>query len=176
MKFSQQFGSYNSGFWNANGQLKVKNSFLSVNQKRGSYRRVFQDSQIESPGLISSLSHFTFDMTNRLKGRVLDGNLEWNFTKDNQEFDNTRDFNVINSVNELAALRFDGALMMLGEVEVALASHKLAENQNLSNERGFIDRSLDHYSNKLDLRKYLNLNKVEWMFGAQAEESKLNFW
>ena len=176
LKFSQQFGSYNSGFWNANGQLKVKNSFLSVNQKRGSYRRVFQDSQIESPGLISSLSHFTFDMTNRLKGRVLDGNLEWNFTKDNQEFDNTRDFNVINSVNELAALRFDGALMMLGEVEVALASHKLAENQNLSNERGFIDRSLDHYSNKLDLRKYLNLNKVEWMFGAQAEESKLNFW
>ena len=176
LKFSQQFGSYNSGFWNANGQLKVKNSFLSVNQKRGSYRRVFQDSQIESPGLISSLSHFTFDMINRLKGRVLDGNLEWNFTKDNQEFDNTRDFNVINSVNELAALRFDGALMMLGEVEVALASHKLAENQNLSNERGFIDRSLDHYSNKLDLRKYLNLNKVEWMFGAQAEESKLNFW
>ena len=176
LKFSQQFGSYNSGFWNANGQLKVKNSFLSVNQKRGSYRRVFQDSQIESPGLISSLSHFTFDMTNRLKGRVLDGNLEWNFTKDNQEFDNTRDFNVINSVNELAALRFDGALMMLGEVEIALASHKLAENQNLSNERGFIDRSLDHYSNKLDLRKYLNLNKVEWMFGAQAEESKLNFW
>ena len=65
------------------------------------------------------MSHFTFDMTNRLKGRVLDGNLEWNFTKDNQKFDNTRDFNVINSVNELAALRFDGALMMLGEVEVA---------------------------------------------------------
>ena len=176
LKFSQQFGSYNSGFWNANGQLKVKNSFLSVNQKRGSYRRVFQDSQIESPGLISNLSHFTFDMTNRFKGKVIDGNLEWNFTKDIQEFDNTRDFNVINSVNELAALRFDGALMMLGEVEVALASHKLVENQNLSNDRGFIDRSLDHYSNKLDLRKYLNLNKVEWMFGAQAEESKLNFW
>lgn len=176
LKFAQQFGSYNSGFWNANGQLKVKNSFLSVNQKRGSYRRVFQDSQIESPGLISNLSHFTFDMTNRFKGKVIDGNLEWNFTKDIQEFDNTRDFNVINSVNELAALRFDGALMMLGEVEVALASHKLVENQNLSNERGFIDRSLDHYSNKLDLRKYLNLNKVEWMFGAQAEESKLNFW
>ena len=85
------------------------------------------------------------------------------------------DLNVINSSNELRALRFDGAAMILGEVEVAFASHKLSEQQNLRNERGFIDRSIDHFSNKIDLRKYLNLNKVEWMFGAQAEESKLNF-
>ena len=176
LKFSQQFGSYDSGFWNANGQLKIKNSFLSINQKRGSYKRIFQDSQIESPGLTSGLSHFALDMTNRFNNKALNGNLEWNFTKDNQRFDNTRDLNVINSSNELAALRFDGALMILGEVEVAFASHKLSEQQNLRNERGFIDRSIDHFSNKIDLRKYLNLNKVEWMFGAQAEESKLNFW
>ena len=176
LKFSQQFGSYDSGFWNANGQLKIKNSFLSINQKRGSYKRIFQDSQIESPGLTSGLSHFALDMTNRFNNKALNGNLEWNFTKDDQRFDNTRDLNVINSSNELAALRFDGALMILGEVEVAFASHKLSEQQNLRNERGFIDRSIDHFSNKIDLRKYLNLNKVEWMFGAQAEESKLNFW
>ena len=176
LKFSQQFGSYDSGFWNANGQLKIKNSFLSINQKRGSYKRIFQDSQIESPGLTSGLSHFALDITNRFNNKALNGNLEWNFTKDNQRFDNTRDLNVINSSNELAALRFDGALMILGEVEVAFASHKLSEQQNLRNERGFIDRSIDHFSNKIDLRKYLNLNKVEWMFGAQAEESKLNFW
>lgn len=176
LKFSQQFGSYDSGFWNANGQLKIKNSFLSINQKRGSYKRIFQDSQIESPGLTSGLSHFAFDMTNRFNNKALNGNLEWNFTKDDQRFDNTRDLNVINSSNELAALRFDGALMILGEVEVAFASHKLSEQQNLRNERGFIDRSINHFSNKIDLRKYLNLNKVEWMFGAQAEESKLNFW
>ena len=176
LKFSQQFGSYDSGFWNANGQLKIKNSFLSINQKRGSYKRIFQDSQIESPGLTSGLSHFALDITNRFNNKALNGNLEWNFTKDDQRFDNTRDLNVINSSNELAALRFDGALMILGEVEVAFASHKLSEQQNLRNERGFIDRSIDHFSNKIDLRKYLNLNKVEWMFGAQAEESKLNFW
>ena len=176
LKFSQQFGSYDSGFWNANGQLKIKNSFLSINQKRGSYKRIFQDSQIESPGLTSGLSHFALDMTNRFNNKALNGNLEWNFTKDDQRFDNTRDLNLINSSNELAALRFDGALMILGEVEVAFASHKLSEQQNLRNERGFIDRSIDHFSNKIDLRKYLNLNKVEWMFGAQAEESKLNFW
>ena len=176
LKFSQQFGSYDSGFWNANGQLKIKNSFLSINQKRGSYKRIFQDSQIESPGLTSGLSHFALDMTNRFNNKALNGNLEWNFTKDDQRFDNTRDLNVINSSNELAALRFDGALMILGEVEVAFASHKLSEQQNLRNERGFIDRSIDHFSNKIDLRKYLNLNKVEWMFGAQVEESKLNFW
>ena len=176
LKFSQQFGSYDSGFWNANGQLKIKNSFLSINQKRGSYKRIFQDSQIESPGLTSGLSHFALDMTNRFNNKALNGNLKWNFTKDDQRFDNTRDLNVINSSNELAALRFDGALMILGEVEVAFASHKLSEQQNLRNERGFIDRSINHFSNKIDLRKYLNLNKVEWMFGAQAEESKLNFW
>ena len=176
VKISQQFGSYDSGFWNANGQLKIKNSFLSINQKRGSYKRIFQDSQIESPGLNSSLSHSAFDMTNRLKNKFVNGNLEWNFTNDKQIFDNTRDQNTINSTNQLAGVRYDGVLWFLGEVELAFASHNLSEAQDLSNQRGYISRSLDHSSNKVDARKYINLNKVEWMFGAQAEDSKLNLF
>jgi len=176
LKVSQQFGSYNSGFWNANGQLKIKNSFLSINQKRGSYRRIFQDSKIESSGLISSLSHLAFDMTNRLNNRVMNGNLEWNFTQDKQIFDNTRDLNKINSTNQLAGMRYDGIVWLLGEVEFAVASHNLSELQDLNNQRGYIYRSLDNNSNKIDIRKYINLNKVEWMFGAQAEDSKLIFW
>ena len=176
LKVSQQFGSYNSGFWNANGQLKIKNSFLSINQKRGSYRRIFQDSKIESLGLTSSLSHLAFDMTNRLKNRAMNGNLEWNFTQDKQIFDNTRDLNKINSTNRLAGMRYDGIVWLLGEVEFAVASHNLSELQDLNNQRGYIYRSLDNNSNKIDIRKYINLNKVEWMFGAQAEDSKLIFW
>ena len=176
LKVSQQFGSYNSGFWNANGQLKIKNSFLSINQKRGSYRRIFQDSKIESSGLISSLSHLAFDMTNRLNNRAMNGNLEWNFTQDKQIFDNTRDLNKINSTNQLAGMRYDGIVWLLGEVEFAVASHNLSELQDLNNQRGYIYRSLDNNSNKIDIRKYINLNKVEWMFGAQAEDSKLIFW
>ena len=176
VKISQQFGSYDSGFWNANGQLKIKNSFLSINQKRGSYKRIFQDSQIDSPGLNSSLSHSAFDMTNRLKNKFINGNLEWNFTQDKQIFDNTRDQNTINSTNQLAGVRYDGVLWFLGEVELAFASHNLSEAQDLSNQRGYISRSLDHNSNKVDARKYINLNKVEWMFGAQAEDSKLNLF
>jgi len=176
LKVSQQFGSYNSGFWNANGQLKIKNSFLSINQKRGSYRRIFQDSKIESSGLTSSLSHLAFDMTNRLKNRAMNGNLEWNFTQDKQIFDNTRDLNKINSTNRLAGMRYDGIVWLLGEVEFAVASHNLSELQDLNNQRGYIYRSLDNNSNKIDIRKYINLNKVEWMFGAQAEDSKLIFW
>ena len=176
VKISQQFGSYDSGFWNANGQLKIKNSFLSINQKRGSYKRIFQDSQIESPGLNSTLSHSAFDMTNRLKNKFVNGNLEWNFTNDKQIFDNNRDQNTINSTNQLAGVRYDGVLWFLGEVELAFASHNLSEAQDLSNQRGYISRSLDHSSNKVDARKYINLNKVEWMFGAQAEDSKLNLF
>ena len=176
LKFSQQFGSYESGFWNANGQLKINNSFLSLNQKRGSYKRIFQDSQIDSPELSSGLSHSAFDMTNRLKNNFINGNLEWNFTQDKQVFDNTRDRNTINSTNQLAGMRYDGIFWLLGEVELAFASHNLSETQNLNNQRGYITRSLDHNSNKVDVRKYINLNKVEWMFGAQAEDSKLNFF
>ena len=67
-------------------------------------------------------------------------------------------------------------LWFLGEVELAFASHNLSEAQDLSNQRGYISRSLDHSSNKVDARKYINLNKVEWMFGAQAEDSKLNLF
>ena len=176
VKVSQQFGSYASGFWNANAQLKLKKSFLSLNQKRGSYKRIFQDSQIDSPGLNSGLSHSALDMTNRFKNTLMNGNLEWNFTQDKQVFDNTRDQNTINSTNQLAGVRYDGILWFIGEVELAFASHNLSETQDLNNQRGSISRSLDHNSNKIDARKYINLNKVEWMFGAQAEDSKLNFF
>ena len=113
---------------------------------------------------------------NRLKNIFVNGNLEWNFTNDKQLFDNTRDQNTINSTNQLAGVRYDGVLWFLGEVELAFASHNLSEAQDLSNQRGFISRSLDHSSNKVDARKYINLNKVEWMFGAQAEDSKLNLF
>ncbi len=176
LKISQQFGSYDSGFWNVNSQLKIKNSFLSLNQKRGSYKRIFQDSQIDSPGLNSGLSHSAVDMTNRIKSKLINGNLEWNFTKDTQSFDNTRDQNTIYSINQLSGVRYEGAMWFLGEVELALASHNLSESQDLNNQRGYISRSLDHNSNKIDARKYINLNKVEWMFGAQAEDSKLNLF
>ena len=174
LKISQQLGSYDSGFWNVNGQLKVKKSFISLNQKRGSYKRIFQDSQIESPGLNSVLSHSAFDMTNRLKNSLINGNLEWNLTQDKQTFENTRDQNTINSTNQLAGVRYDGVIWFLGEVEIALASHNLSESQDLNNQRGYINRSLNHVSNKIDARKYINLNKVEWMLGAQAEDSKLD--
>ena len=70
-------------------------------------------------------------------------------------------------------MRYDGIFWLLGEVELAFASHNLSETQDLNNQRGYITRSLDHNSNKVDVRKYINLNKVEWMFGAQAEDLSL---
>lgn len=176
LKFSQQFGSYASGFWNANGQIYIKNTFLSLNQKRGSYKRIFDDSLIDSPGLFSNLNHSAIDASTRIKRKNINGNLELNVTQDNQLFNNTRDQNRIESTNQLVGLKYDGILGAIGEVEISVGAHDLKEVQKLNNQNGYIDRDLDHKSNKLDVRKYINLNRIEWMFGLQAEQSVLKFW
>jgi len=176
LKFSQQFGSYDSGFWNVNGQVQIGDTFLSLNQKKGSYKRIFEELEEESNGLLSSLTHNAIDMNKVINGDRVNGNLEFNFTQDKQTFENTRDLNIIKSTNKLLGLQYSGVLGLLGEIEIAYANHSLSEDQALRNTTSMISRNLDHTAHKVDTRKYINLGIIEWMFGAQLEKSKLKFW
>ena len=176
VRVSQQFGSYASGFWNANAQAQLGNTFLSLSQKQGSYKRVFEDLDVDDTGLLTKLTHRSMDMSNRLKGNKVNGNLEFNVTQDDQLFHNKRDFNKIKSQNQLFGIRYDGILGLLGEIEIAVANHKLEETQGLNSYTGFVSRKLDHNANKFEVRKYINMNRLEWMLGTQMEKSLLKFW
>jgi len=176
VRVSQQFGSYASGFWNANAQAQLGNTFLSLSQKQGSYKRVFEDLDVDDTGLLTKLTHRSMDMSNQLKGNKVNGNLEFNVTQDDQLFHNKRDFNKIKSQNQLFGIQYDGVLGLLGEIEIAVANHKLEETQGLNSYTGFVSRKLDHNANKFEVRKYVNLNRLEWMFGTQMEKSILKFW
>ncbi len=176
VRVSQQFGSYASGFWNANAQAQLGNTFLSLSQKQGSYKRVFEDLDVDDTGLLTKLTHRSMDMSNRLKGNKVNGNLEFNVTQDDQLFHNKRDFNKIKSQNQLFGIQYDGVLGLLGEIEIAVANHKLEETQGLNSYTGFVSRKLDHNANKFEVRKYINMNRLEWMFGTQMEKSLLKFW
>ena len=173
LKFSQQFGSYDSGFWNVNGQVEIRDTFLSISQKKGSYKRILEE---ENNGLISSLTHNAIDVNKVIDRDKINGSLELNFTQDKQVFNNTRDLNTIKSINKLLGVQYSGVLSFLGEVEIAFANHTLSENQRLSNSTSMISRKLDHDAQKLETRKYIDLGIIEWMFGAQLEKSKLKFW
>ena len=173
LKFSQQFGSYDSGFWNVNGQVEIRDTFLSISQKKGSYKRILEE---ENNGLISSLTHNAIDVNKVIDRDKINGSLELNFTQDKQVFNNTRDLNTIKSINKLLGVQYSGVLSFLGEVEIAFANHTLSENQRLSNSTSMISRKLDHDSQKFETRKYIDLGIIEWMFGAQLEKSKLKFW
>ena len=176
VRVSQQFGSYASGFWNANAQAQLGNTFLSLSQKQGSYKRVFEDLDVDDTGLLTKLTHRSMDMSNQLKGNKVNGNLEFNVTQDDQLFHNKRDFNKIKSQNQLFGIQYDGVLGLLGEIEIAVANHKLEETQGLNSYTGFVSRKLDHNANKFEVRKYINMNRLEWMFGTQMEKSLLKFW
>ena len=176
VRVSQQFGSYASGFWNANAQAQLGNTFLSLSQKQGSYKRVFEDLDVDDTGLLTKLTHRAMDMSNQLKGNKVNGNLEFNVTQDDQLFHNKRDFNKIKSQNQLFGIQYDGVLGLLGEIEIAVANHKLEETQGLNSYTGFVSRKLDHNANKFEVRKYINMNRLEWMFGTQMEKSLLKFW
>ena len=133
LKFSQQFGSYDSGFWNVNGQVQMGDTFLSISQKKGSYKRIFEELEDESNGLLSSLTHNAVDINKVIDGDKINGSLELNFTQDKQIFDNTRDLNTIKSTNKLLGVQYSGVLSFLGEVDIAYANHNLTEDQGLSN-------------------------------------------
>ena len=176
VKFSQQFGSYQSGFWNVNGQLQFGETFISLNRKRGTYTRLFESLEVENDGLVSGLTHTSADINQKFKHHWFYGDLDINMTKDLQSFDNNRDNNSINSTNQMIALRYNGVIGPLGEVEFGFGNHDLQEIQGLNNVSGMIMRNLDHNAKKFESRKYINLNQVELMFSAQMEESVLRFW
>ena len=176
VKFSQQFGSYQSGFWNLNGQVNVDETFISLSQKRGTYRRLFEDGKIENSGLLSSLTHKSADINQKFKHHWLYGDFDMNLTEDKQSFENSRDNNTINSTNQLVGMRYSGSLGSLGEVEFGYGNHNLKEVHSLNNLSGMILRNLDHNAQKFESRKYINLNRLELMFSVQMEESFLKFW
>jgi hypothetical protein len=176
VKFSQQFGSYQSGFWNVNGQVNVGNTFISLNQKRGSYTRLFDDINVEKSGLFSELTHTSADVNHQFNHSLIYGDLDINVTKDKQSFNNNRDNNSINSINQLVGFRYSGVLGPLGEVEFGFGNHDLVETQGLNSSYGMINRNLDHNAKKFETRKYINLQQLELMFSAQREESLLRFW
>ena len=97
-------------------------------------------------------------------------------TKDKQSFNNNRDNNSINSINQLVGFRYSGVLGPLGEVEFGFGNHDLVEIQGLNSSYGMINRNLDHNAKKIETRKYINLQQLELMFSAQREESLLRFW
>ncbi len=175
-KFSQQLGSYKSGFWNANGQLQVGESFISLNQKQGSYRRQFDEFESEEGGLVSSLTHTSADMNQKFKRSWLYGDFDINLARDKQTYNNHRDNNTINSTNKLFGLRYTGLLGPLGEIEFAYGNHSLSEIQGLNNLSGMISRNLDHSAKKFESRKYIATDRTELMFSAQMENSVLRFW
>ncbi len=174
--FSQQFGTYDSGFWNVNGQVQLKNTFLSLSNKKGAYKRIFEGLEIENSGLFSDLTHTTIDINNKINGNKITGNLEFNLTRDLQTFKNTRDFNTINSTNDLFGVQFNGVLGFLGEVDIAFANHGTTEIQGLNSYAGMVSRNLDHNARKMETRKYIDFNRFEWMIGVQMENSILEFW
>jgi len=176
VKFSQQFGSYQSGFWNANGQLHFGETFVSLNQKRGTYTRLFEDLEIENGGLVSALTHTSADINQKFKHHWLYGDLDINLTNDRQTFNNNRDNNSIKSTNQLIGLRYSGIIGPLGEVEFGYGNHDLKEVQGLNNLAGMVNRNLDYNARKFESRKYFNLNRLELMFSAQMDESVLRFW
>lgn len=174
--FSQQFGTYDSGFWNVNGQVQLKNTFLSLSNKKGTYKRIFEGLEIENSGLFSYLTHTTVDINNKINWNKITGNLEFNLTRDLQTFKNTRDFNTINSTNDLFGVQFNGVLGFIGEVDIAFANHGITEIQGLNSYTGMVSRNLDHNARKVETRKYIDLNRFEWMIGVQMENSVLKFW
>ena len=54
LKFSQQFGSYDSGFWNANGQLKIKTRFYQLTKKEDPTKESFKIPRLNHRGFLQA--------------------------------------------------------------------------------------------------------------------------
>ncbi|MEO2186062.1 MAG: TonB-dependent receptor, partial [bacterium] len=116
------------------------------------------------------------DINQKFKHHWLYGDFDMNLTENKQSFENSRDNNTTNSTNQLVGMRYSGSLGPLGEVEFGYGNHNLKEVQSLNNLSGMILRNLDHNARKVETRKYIDLNRFEWMIGVQMENSVLKFW
>lgn len=174
IRFQQRFGTYRSGNWGLHLYKKFNNVYGSYSLKRGSLSRRFVDVEDNNKLDNSSVHH-----TANLSYQMNQGTLGTMWIYSTLDYNNQRDNETLDNLNNLFSLNYSGDLFKLRNIDFSASFKRLDENQSLrsisaNDITSRLDRQIDDGAVYLNAQKGYKFSKVDWLFAYQLELSKLD--
>jgi len=175
IRFQQRLGTYRSGNWGLHLYKKFDKISSSYSLKRGAYRRRFVDVQ-ENNRLENTSLHHTVNLNYRMNQGTLGG--MWIYSS--LDYDNERDNETLDNLNNLFSVNYAGDLFELKNVDLSASFKQLDEDQTLRNiagntTAGSLDRHIKDRAVYLKAQKEFRFSDLDLLVAYQFEQSNLDF-
>jgi len=179
VKFSQRFGTYDSGDWNLQLNRTLKNRLhVSISNKSGGSRKTYADSPDKSEFLENKSSHqianIVFTPSNKLLNDAEDI-MSAMYMRSDLNYKNNRFYEEISDLNQLVYFRYVGSIGPVNNLKFVGSYQWLENEQQLPTVTGLFTRSFFNQSFKFNLEKKFEFNAFNFLLAYNFEDSQLDF-
>jgi outer membrane cobalamin receptor len=179
VRFSQRFGTYDSGDWNLQFNHSLKKRFhILYSHKEGGSRRAYADSPDDTEFLENKSSHQTANLVFDLSDNA-DGKLEQSFSamfmRSKLSYRNNRYYESVQNLNTLSSLRFVGDVLFTKDINIVGSYQWFDHDQQIPTTSGLYRKFFDNQSMKLNIEKTFTHKAFTLLVGYQYENSNLQF-
>ncbi len=175
VRFQQRFGTYNSGVWDAQLHYNIADKLdLSYSQKRGGAQRFYSpnyDSEFLQNDVVHHSGHLGYEFGKSGDG----GSIDLLVLHTTTEYDNNKNFESLQNVNELLGASFNGHVGPIRHLRLIGAVQQFNRNQFVWLEPDYVDRQADNRSYQFTVDKHWFAGDFEVLAGYQWESASLDF-
>jgi outer membrane cobalamin receptor len=176
IRFKQQFGSYDSGIWNAGINYGFNKLHLNYSIRKGGSTRNYSD--FSSLALINKSEFHTASVLYDLSKNPTKQNsslVSMLYLRSKLDYQDTRDNESILNYNQLLSAKFDGNLYKLSKMKLSVAYQWLDETDFLLTGVNLLERDIENRAIHLNFDKAIQYNYFEWHLAYQYQRGKLRF-
>jgi len=171
-----RMGTYNTENISVNLNKTLRRWSASYGYKTGQNTRYFAGSP-KDQNLQNDAEHHTFDLQYQSPASRPDesaNTLHLTLLRSDLTFDNTRDAETVDNLQELAALRYQGAIAGINDLNLLASFRRSNEGQGLHFASSLFDRSAQDDQLSLEAAKGFHLGGIKWLAGYQYNQTLLD--
>ncbi len=182
VRFQQRVGTYRSGNWGINFYQPINRLHASYSYKNGATRRIFAESDAEDDFMVNRSAHHSASLIYDFSDNTTQSSkntLAAMFIKSDLNYENERDQETIDQLNQIASLKYEGDIFWLKNLNLSGAVRQLDEDQALAvnplKHALKENRKILNDSYFINAEKIISLKLMHLLLGYQFEDAKLKF-
>lgn len=182
IRFQQRVGTYRSGNWGISFYQPIKRLHASYSFKNGATRRVFAENDAADDFMVNRSTHHSasliYDFSDK-KVQNSKNTLAAMFIKSDLNFENERDQESIDQLNQIVSLKYEGDILWLKNLNISGAVRQLDEDQLLvvNPQKSMFknNRKILNDSYLFNAEKIMSLKLINLLLSYQFENAELKF-
>jgi len=179
VRFSQRFGTYDSGDWNLQLNHSFKNKLhILYSHKEGGSRRTYADSPDDSEFLENKSSHQTASIVYTFSNKTdnsFENSISAMYMRTKLSYRNNRYYEGVFNLNQLASLRFVGDIGIIKNLNMVASYQLFDHDQQIPTPTGLYRKYFFNKNLKFNIEKTFTQNMFSLLLGYQFESSDLDF-